>query len=157
MKLHHLITLFALLACLVVSSPAFAITIVPLDPCLFADFVADIGPVNAFTVATSAYFQVNVYSYDLLHSGTPVAHVIHNYSMVTVPSLNATMDDTFVDLVDSVTVFGHSVSRNAAGIIGIQGVIVSAVHFDGTTAYGIKGHYITTSFGGSDRFCAFLQ
>ncbi len=161
MKSRRLIILSVLLACLVVSSPAFAISIiVPIDPCLSADVVTDIGTIEANVVQSGSDFQVAVYSYDLLASGTTnvVAHVIHHYTRVSVPSLNATLDDTFVDLVHQVTVFGRSVNRNSTGLIGIKGVIVSAVNFDGTANDNIKGRYLITDFGGPpNRFCVFLQ
>ncbi len=172
MKLRHLLTLFVLLACLIISSPAFAISGIDpigidpivigpppimLDPCFFADFVGDMGPLDIFVVASDLPHYVAVYSYDISQSATTVAHVITNYSRIAFESsFNVAMNDTVIDLVDEMTLFGRSVNRNMTGIIGAEGVIVGAVDFNGN-ALAVKGSYITTDFGGSNRICAFLQ
>ncbi|MDA8104211.1 MAG: hypothetical protein M0Z71_02405 [Nitrospiraceae bacterium] len=173
MKLRRLLILSVLLACLVVSSPALALPIfdlpidpieilppiLTLDPCLGASFIADMGTQIAMDSASGTGFFTAVYKYDLLRSGTTVAHMITTYSRIDFGAVShVAMEDTLiVDPPASITVFGRSVNVNATGLIGSHGIIVAAVNRNGTAATNIKGRYLITDFGGTNRFCAFLE
>ncbi len=166
MKARRSSTLLVLLACLIVSSPAFALDsggpgLPPpiFDPCVGSSFTGDIGPITAYDVSTDFdHYYTATYIYDVSVSGNVVAHVITHYKRVNFPGStpNVAMEDTFIDLVRERTFFGRSVHRDDYTNIGAEGVITGAVTFNGDPI-NVKGTYITTNFGGPDHFCAYLQ
>ncbi len=179
MKPRRLFMLFALLVCLFVSSPAQAIVsalpgfdliidpgiftpVIPVfDPCFGAKIVTEMTyppvPYDAqFDIGGSYYTAV--YAYDLSMSGEVVAHVISTYKRIgTGTSAMVAMDDTFDDVADNLTLFGHSVNRGTTGVIGLQGVFIGAVTYDGVRDGSLNGSYITTNQGGTNRLCAFMD
>jgi len=172
MKSRHLLVSVALFACMIFAAPVFAAPIfVPIDPivmppiftlnpCFGATVIADMGDITISdgTSDGAGSFYGAVYTYDISVSGATVAHVITNYKRVDFgTSSQVAMDDTFIDIADGITVFGRSVNRDHTGIIGVQGVIIGAVNFSGTKNDDVKGRYLTTNFGGTNRFCAFLE
>jgi len=173
MKLRRLFILSVLLACLVVSSPALAlpifdlpidpIQIMPpilvLDPCFGASAAIDMGTIAALDSASGTGFFTAVYKYDLLASGTPIAHMMTKYSRIDFGAIShVAMEDTLIiDPPISVTVFGRSVNVNATGLVGSHGMIVTAVNHNGTSADYVQGRYLITDFGGTNRFCLFLE
>jgi hypothetical protein len=164
--------LFALLACLVVSSPALAapnwgtildpIIIPPgfflADPCFGASFSANMGTADNFDSTFDTDFLTAVYRYTLSVSGTVVGTVYTTYKRVGTGAATymVTMDDTIVG-ADGTTVFGRSVNRGVTGIIGLKGEIVGAINPNGTINHGINGRYLTSNFTGTNKFCAFLE
>jgi hypothetical protein len=113
--------------------------------------------INEYNITVGPNYYSSMVAYDLYLSGTRVAQLITNYKRVdfgTGP--NVSMEDTFIDLVDQITVFGHSVNRNTRGNVGVQGVITGAVAFTGDP-FSVNGTYITTTFGGPFHFCVYLQ
>lgn len=162
MKFKQLSILLVVLASvIIVAAPAFAA-----DPCAGATVIANMEPSSIFDSVIGDDFNTVVVAYDLTVSDSIVAHVISNYKRVTITGTglngswsaeNVTTDDTFIDIVDNVTVFGRSVNRNQTGLVGVQGVITGAVNFVGSINTAIKGSYITSDVTGTNRMCFFLQ
>jgi hypothetical protein len=178
MKLRHLFTLLALLACLAVSSPALAAPIFqPIDPGIFMPPVLVLDPCFGADLVTNidgTYYDYKggisdtdsftaVLEYELALSGTPVAHVISHYKRIqfgadSLSNITA-LDDTFVIYGSgaNLTVFGRAVHVGGATIIGANGVITGAVTFNGQSV-PLKGTYRITSFGGPpNRVCFFVE
>ncbi len=165
MKSGRSVALLVLLAFIIVSSPAFAADTLPslpppiFDPCVGSTLTGDMGIPTWYDVSCVLHYCVSTLVYNVYNaSGQTVGRVITNYKRVDFPGgiSNVAMDDTFIDLVNERTVFGHSVNRNTSGIIGVEGVITGAVTFTGDLV-NVKGTYITTNFGGTNHFCAYLQ
>ncbi len=156
MKFKKLSILLVVLASAIIfTAPALAA-----DPCSGASVIATMEPSSVFDSVVGIDFNTVVVAYDLSVSGSVVAHVITNYKRVTTSGSesNVAMDDTFIDIIDNVTVFGRSVNINQTGLIGLQGVITGAVNFAGSINTTIKGSYITSSdINGTNRMCFFLQ
>lgn len=174
MKLRRLIVLFALLAFLVISSPALAAPIfdipidpiiftppiLSLDPCFAADLVTTVGAISSVGSLSGTGYYMATYKYELSFSGTPVAHVISAYKRVDFGAdSQVAMDDTFILYGGGVntTIFGRSANENNTGIIGAHGVITGGVTFTGQNVPSLKGTYRITDFGGNNRLCFFLE
>ena len=172
MKFRRILALSALLLCLIASSPALAAPIftipidpipfippsVTMDPCFGASVVTDMGSVTVYDTTSGTGFYTGVYTYDVSRSGAAVAHVVTDYKRVDFGSdSEVAMDDTFIDFADHLTIFGRSVNVDNTGIIGAHGIIVGAINYAGVKNNSLKGKYLTTDFGGSNRLCFFLE
>jgi hypothetical protein len=139
------------------AGPAAALSIIlPLDPCFFATFRADVVDLTEYDLDTGADHWISVVTYELQDGGMTIGHGFSNYTSQQFASGSyvASEETVIVDAL-SLTAFGQSFNTTP-GLAGSQGVITNAITFEGQSRNDIRGTYLFSSFTGSLELCAFL-